>query len=218
MGQLEVKREKDHSSSQEIQLRDAFEEIKQQKESSTTTRFSFPCSEISQNTGSVFRKFESSLDQVYLNVSQRKTALQQVTWENDGLRTPQDDKCKLISDLQLKIDPHAQKQTRDEHAYLKQVEVMLEEAVGDIERKKLQAAEDLTRASHLHLDNSVYTYVKVVVDQMQETTMIQEVSPPGQSVQERSPDFRDWLTSREAAPSTPPPRPSALIPSKIQLW
>merc|ERR1711945_33018 len=46
--QLEVKREKEHSSSQEIQLRDAFEEIKQRKDSSTTTRFSFPCSEISQ--------------------------------------------------------------------------------------------------------------------------------------------------------------------------
>merc|ERR1711945_72808 len=35
--QLEVKKEKERSSSQEIQLRDAFEEIKQRKHTSTTT-------------------------------------------------------------------------------------------------------------------------------------------------------------------------------------
>jgi len=148
--QLEVKKEKDRSSSQEIQLRDAFEEIKQQKDSSTTAHFPFPHSEICQKTGSLFRKFESSQDHADLNVSQRKKALQQVTWESDGLRTKQDDKCKLISDLRGKIDPQAQKKISDEHAYLKQVEVVLEEAMGDMERKKLQGSEDLTGASHLH--------------------------------------------------------------------
>merc|ERR1712007_25099 len=109
--QLEVKREKERSSSHEIQLRDAFEEIKQQKDTSTTTRFPFPHAEICQQN-SVFRKFESSLDQADLNVSQRKTELQQVTWESDGLRMKQDDKHNLISDLQRKIDAQAQEKKR----------------------------------------------------------------------------------------------------------
>jgi len=96
--QLEVKREKERSSSQEIQLRDACEEIKQRKDTSTTTRFPFPPADICQQTRSVFRKFQG------------------------------------------KIDAQAQKKKRDEHAVLKQVEVVLGEAVQDIERKKLQAA------------------------------------------------------------------------------
>merc|ERR1712137_1151623 len=171
--QLEVKREKERSSSQEIQLRDAFEEIKQH----------------SQHKGSGFRKVESSLDEVDLIVSQRKTELQQVTLERDGLRMQQEGKHSLISDLQQKIDAQAQKKMRDEHAFLKQVEVVLGEAVEDMERKKLKAAEDLTGASHLEADanhakwlTSAHTEVKVVVDQKQETTTIEEVSPRTQSV------------------------------------
>merc|ERR1712107_228362 len=73
--QLEVRREKERSSSREIQLRDAFEEIKQQKDMRITP---FPHAKTCQQTGSVFRKF-SSLDQADLNVSQWKTELQQVT-------------------------------------------------------------------------------------------------------------------------------------------
>merc|ERR1712007_364766 len=92
--QLEVKREKERSSSQEIQLRDAFEEIKQRKDTSTTARFPSPPADICQQTRSVFRKFQG------------------------------------------KIDAQAQKKKRDEHAVLKQVEVVLGEAVQDIERKK----------------------------------------------------------------------------------
>jgi len=152
--QLEVKREKEHSSSQEIQLRDAFEEIKQQKDTSTTTSFPFPHAEICQQTGSVFRKFKSSLDQAGLRVSQRKTKLQQAARTCDGLQTKQDDRHNLVLDLQSKMDAQVQKKISEEHAYLTQVEVMLAKAVEDIKHKNLQAAEDPTGASHLHLDHA----------------------------------------------------------------
>jgi len=152
--QLEVKREKERSSSQEIQLRDAFEEIKQQNDTSTTTSFPFPHAEICQHTGSVFRKFKSSIDQAGLKVSQRKAKLQQVTRTCDGLQTKQDDTHNLISDLQPKMNAQTQKKIRDEHAYLKQVEVMLGKAVEEIKHKNLQVVEDPTVASHLHLDHA----------------------------------------------------------------
>merc|ERR1719240_1634511 len=104
--QLDVKREKERSSSQEIQLRDAFEEIKQRKDTSTTTRFPFPPADICQQTRSVFRKFQG------------------------------------------KIDAQAQKKRKDEHAVLKQVEVVLAEAVENIEQTKVQAAGGLNCVSH----------------------------------------------------------------------
>merc|ERR1712064_179104 len=50
--------------------------------------------------------------------------------------------------FQGKIDAQAQKKKKDEHMVLKQVEVVLGEAVEDIERKKLQAAGDLNGVSH----------------------------------------------------------------------
>jgi len=142
--QLEVKREKDRSSSQEIQLRDAFEEVKQQKENSTSD-FPNPNVEISQQTDSLLKGLESSPDQADLKVSQQKTRFQQVMREPDGLRTKQDDKQNLSSDLQWKIDAHAQNQ--------KKVEVSLEEAAEDVEWKKLQALKNRTCASHLHLNH-----------------------------------------------------------------
>jgi len=151
---LEVKREKERSSSQEIELRDAFEEIKQQKNTSTITSFPFPHAEICQKTGSVFSKFESSPDQVDLKVSQRKTKVQQAIRTRDGLNTKHDDKHNLISDLQPKIDAQAQKKISDEHAFLNQIEVMLGKAVEDIKRKNLQAVEDLTGAPYFHSDHA----------------------------------------------------------------
>jgi len=107
--QLEVKREKECSSSQEIQLHDAFEEIKQQKHTSTTTptHFPFPSAKICQQTRSVSRKFECSLHEADLNVSQRKTQLQQVGLESHGPWTKREGKENLISDLQGKIDAQA---------------------------------------------------------------------------------------------------------------
>merc|ERR1719240_162665 len=112
--QLEVKREKECSSSQEIQLHDAFEEIKHQKDTSTTTptHFLFPSAKIWQQTRSVSRKFECSLHDADLNVSQRKTELQQVGLESHGLWTKRDGKENLISDLQGKIDAQVQEKKR----------------------------------------------------------------------------------------------------------
>jgi len=43
---------------------------------------------------------------------------------------------------------------KDEHAFLKQFEVVLGEAVKDIEGTKLQAAEDLTGMSHEHVGHA----------------------------------------------------------------
>jgi len=100
--QLEVKREKEGSSSQEIQLRDASEEIKQQNGTSTTTRFPFPPVDICQQARSIFKKFESSSDQAHMIVSQRRTEPQQVTRESIDLKK-RDGKHNLISDLQRKI-------------------------------------------------------------------------------------------------------------------
>merc|ERR1712007_126367 len=92
---LEVKREKERSSSEEIQLRDASEEIKQQNDTSTATRFPFPPAEICQQARSIFKKLESSLDQADLNVSQRRTELQQVTRESNDLWKKKDGKHNL---------------------------------------------------------------------------------------------------------------------------
>merc|ERR1712137_455086 len=225
--QLEVKREKERASSQEIQLRDAFEEIKQQRDV-RSSHFPLEHFEISHQSGSPSRKSESWLNQADLDVSQQKIKLQQVKLERDVLRTKQDDEQNLI--LQRKIDTQAQKKIRDEHLFLKQVEVMLEEAVEDIEGKKLQAVEEPTCVSHLHIDHeilgsqakrltSVYSGVVVVVDHMQKTTT---VTSPNQSVQERGLGCRDRLfswettstTSSETASTTPPAQDLDLIPAK----
>merc|ERR1712137_445776 len=98
--QLEVKREKERASSQEIQLRDAFEEIKQQRDVSSS-HFPPPHFKISQQTGSPSRKLESWLNQADLDVSQQKTKLQQVTLERNVPCRKQDDEQNLI--LQRKI-------------------------------------------------------------------------------------------------------------------
>jgi len=194
--QIEAKREKEHSSSKEIQLRDAFEEIKQQKDSSTTASFAFPHAEICRDTGSVFRKFKSSLDQAGLKGSQQKAKLQQVTRTCDGLQTKQDDIHNLVSDLQPKMDAQARKKIRDEHAYLKQVEVMLGKAVEEIKHKNLQVVEDPTGASHLHLDHATNA-------NQSEWLVGFSSSPECSGKVSRLQICRDWLTSREAAPTTP---------------
>merc|ERR1712007_77126 len=101
--------EKERSSSHEVQLRDASEEIKQQNDTSTATRFPFPRAEICQQARSIFKKFESSLDQADLTVSQRRTELQQVTRKSNDLWKKKDGKHILISDLQRKINAQAPK-------------------------------------------------------------------------------------------------------------
>merc|ERR1712064_81094 len=87
--QLEVKRERERSSSQEIQLRDVFEEVKQQRGKSSS-HFPFPRVGTSQQTGPS-RKLESSQNQADLNISHML--------ENNGLWTRQDNKQNLISDF-----------------------------------------------------------------------------------------------------------------------
>jgi len=153
--QLEIKREKEHPSSQEIQL-----------------------------------------DQAGLKVSQRKANLQQITRICDGLQTKQDDTHNLVSDLQSKMDAQAQKKIRDEHPYLKQVEVMLGKAVEEIKHKNLQVVEDPTGASHLHLDHATSANQLKWLEGFSS-------SPECSGNESRLQICRDWLTSRKAAPITP---------------
>jgi len=171
--QLEVKRERERSSSQEIQLRDVFEDVKQQRGKSSS-HFPFPRVGTSQQTGPS-RKLESSQNQADLNISHML--------ENNGLWTKQDDKQNLISDFSEKIDVQVQKRT------------------------KLQAVEDLT-LDHCPNTNqekrltSVHSGVMVVVDQMQKTNTMREVSPPSHRAQEKSLGCRDRLTSWETTSTT----------------
>lgn len=129
----------------------------------------------------VFKKLESSLDRKDLTISQQRTELQQVRQEREMLQTKQDEKQRLILELQRKIEVHAQKAKMDERTFLKQVEEALEEAVEDIEREKLQAVEDLADTLHSHVDNemdanqvvwltSAYREVEVVADRMKKTS------------------------------------------------
>jgi len=54
----------------------------------------------------------------------------------------------------LNIDAQPQTKISDEHAFLKQFEVVLGKVVEDIRRKNLQAAEDLTGAPYFHLNHA----------------------------------------------------------------